>query len=54
MTLFNDYIIENSYLISRVNNIDINNITLNKSYLDVTSLNSINIGGEIHGKVVLC
>lgn len=50
MTLFNDYIIENSYLISRVNNIDINNITLNKSYLDVTSLNSINIGGEIHGE----
>ncbi|WP_368936496.1 filamentous hemagglutinin N-terminal domain-containing protein [Proteus penneri] len=50
MVLLNDYIIDNSYLISRVNYIDMNNITLNKSYLDVTSLHRINIDGKIHGE----
>ncbi|CRL60303.1 filamentous hemagglutinin N-terminal domain-containing protein [Proteus penneri] len=50
MMLLNDYIIDNSYLISRVNYIDMNNITLKKSYFDVTSLHRINIDGKIHGE----
>ncbi|WP_412761725.1 hypothetical protein, partial [Proteus faecis] len=50
MTLSNDYIIDNSYLISRVNYININNITLNKSYFDVTSNTDIAIYGKIHGE----
>ncbi|WP_109400755.1 filamentous hemagglutinin N-terminal domain-containing protein [Proteus sp. TJ1640] len=50
MVLLNDYIIDNSYLISRVNHIDMNNITLNKSYLGVISDTDINILGKIHGE----
>lgn len=50
MMLLNDYIIDNSYLISRVNYINMNNITLNKSYFDVTSNTGISIRGKIHGE----
>lgn len=50
MMLLNDFIIDNSYLISRVNYINMNKITLNKSYFDVTSNTGITIRSKIRGE----